>query len=91
MLLVAVVFQIGTVLAVGIDRASSDTKSNYNLYYGELQQVAVCERYGLYTMQRLDISHLMFGYKANMRTNSKPKNKESTADELQNQSRKLRL
>lgn len=90
-LLIAVAFQIGTVLAVGIDRDSSDTKSNYNLYYGELQQVAVCERYGLYTMQRLDISRLMFGYKANIRTNSKPKNKEQLPMKLQKQSRKLRL
>lgn len=90
-LLVAVVFQIGTVLAVGIDRDSSDTKSNYNLYYGELQQVAVCERYGLYTMQRLDISRLMFGYKANIRTNSKPKNKESTADETTKTEQKAQI
>lgn len=90
-LLIAVVFQIGTVLAVGIDRDSSDTKSNYNLYYGELQQVAVCERYGLYTMQRLDISRLMFGYKANIRTNSKPKNKESTADEITKTEQKAQI
>ena len=39
-LLIAVAFQIGTVLAVGIDRDSSDTKSNYNLYYDRLNTAA---------------------------------------------------
>ena len=42
-------------------------------------------------MQRLDISRLMFGYKANIRTNSKPKNKESTADEITKTEQKAQI
>lgn len=83
---VAAVVQLGTVLLVGLDSDSSDTKSNSNLYYGELQQVTVCERYGLFTMQRLDISHLLFGYKTNIKS-TKPK-KVSTVDETKNTEQK---
>lgn len=50
-----------TLVCVNLD-SSSSSSSSYNLYYGELQQNAVCERFGLFTMQRLDISHLLFGY-----------------------------
>lgn len=83
---VAAVVQLCTVLLVGLDSDSSDTKSNSNLYYGELQQVTVCERYGLFTMQRLDISHLLFGYKTNIKS-TKPK-KVSTVDETKNTEQK---
>lgn len=39
----AILTQISALLLVSIDVDSSDTKSNYNLYYGDLQQKAVCE------------------------------------------------
>lgn len=67
LLCAAIAFQIIGMLSVNIDKASSDTKSAYNLYYGELQQNAVCEKFGLFTMQRLDISRMLFGYKSDIR------------------------
>lgn len=63
----AIAFQIIGMLTVNIDKASADTKSAYNLYYGELQQNAACEKFGLFTMQRLDISRMIFGYKSDIR------------------------
>lgn len=63
----AVAFQVIGMLSVNIDKASSNTKSSYNLYHGELQQNAACEKFGLFTMQRLDISRMIFGYKSNIR------------------------
>lgn len=67
LLCAAVVFQITGMLTVNIDKSSSDTKSAYNLYHGELQQNAACEKFGLFTMQRLDISRMLFGYKSDIR------------------------
>lgn len=67
LLCTAVVFQITGMLTVNIDKSSSDTKSAYNLYHGELQQNAACEKFGLFTMQRLDISRMLFGYKSDIR------------------------
>ena len=63
----AFVFQIIGMLTVNIDKSSSNTKSSYNLYHGELQQNAACEKFGLFTMQRLDISRMIFGYKSDIR------------------------
>lgn len=62
----AVVQFLGT-LFINYDANNSNTKSNYNLYYGDLQQNAVCERFGLFTMQRIDITRILFGYKTNIR------------------------
>lgn len=71
LLCLAVTFQIIGLFAVNIDKSLSDTKSAYNLYHGELQQNAACEKFGLFTMQRLDISRMIFGYKSNIiKTNS---------------------
>lgn len=67
LLCAAVVFQITGMLTVNIDKSSSNTKSAYNLYHGELQQNAACEKFGLFTMQRLDISRMLFGYKSDIR------------------------
>lgn len=67
LLCAAVAFQIIGMLSVNIDKASSNTKSSYNLYHGELQQNSACEKFGLFTMQRLDISRMLFGYKSNIR------------------------
>lgn len=66
-IVVAVLIQISAVMLVNGDKDSSDTKSNYNLYYGDLQQNAVCERFGILTMQRIDITRLMFGYSSNVK------------------------
>ena len=63
---VAVVQLVGT-LFVNFDSNSANTKSNYNLYYGDLQQNAVCERFGLFTMQRIDITRMIFGYKSDIK------------------------
>lgn len=57
----AVCVQIIGVSLVNFTAESKDAKSPYNLYYGELQQNTVCERFGLLTMQRLDMSRLLFG------------------------------
>ncbi len=67
LLAAAIIFQVlgASIANIGHDKANS--KSNYNLYYGELQQNAACERFGLYTMQRLDISRMIFGYKSDIR------------------------
>ena len=67
LLCAAVVFQIIGMQSVNIDKSSSNTKSAYNLYHGELQQNAACEKFGLFTMQRLDISRMLFGYKSDIR------------------------
>lgn len=67
LLCAAVVFQATGMLTVNIDKSSSNTKSAYNLYHGELQQNAACEKFGLFTMQRLDISRMLFGYKSDIR------------------------
>lgn len=72
LLCAAVVFQIIGMLTVNIDKSSSYTKSAYNLYHGELQQNAACEKFGLFTMQRLDISRMMFGYKSDIRKTESP-------------------
>lgn len=64
----AVLVQLFTLFFINFDSSSANTKSNYNLYNKELQQNAVCERFGLFTMQRLDISHLMFGYNSTIKT-----------------------
>lgn len=69
----AVVIWLVTLAFVNMDSSSSNTRSNSSLYHGELQQNAVCERFGLFTMQRLDISHLIFGYKTNIKTTSPQK------------------
>lgn len=70
----AVAVQLLSLLFVNFSANSTDTKSSYNLYYGELQQSSVCGRFGLFTMQRIDVSRLIFGYKANI-------NPIATADE----------
>ena len=62
-----VLVQIGSVALVTLDKESADTKSNYNLYYGDLQQNSVCERFGILTMQRIDITRLIFGYGSNIK------------------------
>lgn len=54
-----------------------------NLYYGELQKTKVCERFGLFTMQRLDVSHLLFGY--NSRVNIVSEKEQSTPSEAVNE------
>lgn len=64
---VAVAVQLLAILLVNSDKASSDSKSAYILYHGELQQNAACEKFGLFTMQRLDLSRMLFGYKAELR------------------------
>lgn len=69
LLCAAIAFQIIGMFTANIDKASSDTKSAHNLYYGELQQNATCEKFGLFTMQRLDISRMIFGYKSDIRKN----------------------
>lgn len=63
----AVAIQISAILLVNCDKDSTDTKSNYNLYYGDLQQNSVCERFGILTMQRIDITRLIFGYDSNVK------------------------
>lgn len=63
----AIIAQLLGVMFVNFDAGSADTKSNYNLYNGELQQNAVCEKFGLFTMQRIDISRMIFGYKSTIR------------------------
>ena len=63
----AVAIQISAILLVNCDKDSTDTKSNYNLYYGDLQQNSVCERFGILTMQRIDITRLIFGYGSNVK------------------------
>lgn len=82
----AVAFQALGVLAVGADKASSDVKSSYNLYYGELQQNAVCEKFGLFTMQRLDISRMIFGYKSDIRKVETTQKPQTTPDEVKKKS-----
>lgn len=61
------VIQFMGILFINYDANNSNTKSNYNLYYGDLQQNAVCERFGLFTMQRIDITRILFGYKSNIK------------------------
>ncbi len=82
----AVIFQVSAIALICFDSNSSNAKSNYNLYYGELQQNAVCERFGIFTMQRLDISRLIFGYKTNIRSNGSDnkQDKPATVDSAQN-------
>ena len=79
LLCAAVVFQIIGMLTVNIDKSSSYTKSAYNLYHGELQQNAACEKFGLFTMQRLDISRMMFGYKSDIRKTESPEPSTTTS------------
>lgn len=67
LLAVAIITQIAGAFVATSGQGNSNTKSNYNLYCGELQQNAACERFGLYTMQRLDISRMIFGYKSDIR------------------------
>lgn len=77
----AVCFQIIGISFVNLDKSSSDTKSSYILYYGELQQNAVCQRFGLFTMQRLDVSRLIFGSSSKIvKTDSIPSDLPVTAD-----------
>ena len=81
-----IVHLLGTMF-VNFDAGSADTKSNYNLYNGELQQNAVCERFGLFTMQRIDISRMLFGYKSTIRQIEEPV-QETTAPASENMSKK---
>lgn len=68
-ILVALIIAVQALALVFVNSSSgsTDTKSNYNLYNGDLQQNAVCERFGLFTMQRIDISRLIFGYKSEIK------------------------
>lgn len=67
LLAAAIAIQIITLIFINFDSGSTDTKSNYNLYNGELQQNSACDRFGMFTMQRIDISRLIFGYKSNIK------------------------
>lgn len=59
-----IIVQCSAVMCINFSEGSKDFKSDYNLYYGELQQTKTCSRFGLFTMQKLDIYHLLFGYKS---------------------------
>ena len=63
-LLIAVLAHLSAIALINIDADSANSKSNHNLYYGDIQQNAVCEKFGLFTLQRLDITRLIFGYKS---------------------------
>ena len=82
LIIFAVLVQLITMFFINFDASSANTKSNYNLYNKELQQNAVCERFGLFTMQRLDISHLLFGYNSTIKAveESTQPSTEATAD-----------
>lgn len=67
LLAAAITVQAAALIFINLDSASTSSKSNYNLYNGELQQNAVCERFGMFTMQRIDVSRLIFGQKSNVR------------------------
>ncbi len=62
-LLVAVLVHFSTIMLINTEADSTNSKSNYNLYYGDIQQNAICDKFGLFTLQRIDISRLIFGYK----------------------------
>ena len=62
-LLIAVLAHFSAIALINIDADSANSKSHHNLYYGDIQQNAVCEKFGLFTLQRLDITRLIFGYK----------------------------
>lgn len=80
MMIAFAVLQCIAVACINFSANSKDAKSDYNLYYGELQQTKVCERFGLFTMQKMDIYHLMFGYKSTVNIVSEEKPTEATKD-----------
>lgn len=68
LLLAAVLFQLLAVTTVSFSKDSPSANSSYSLYYGELRQNSVQEKFGLFTMQRLDASQHFFS--RNSRTKS---------------------
>ncbi len=64
----AVLFAVAAPLI--IDAATGGSQSNlssHSLYRGELQQKPAQERFGMLTMQRIDISRLFFGTKVDLK------------------------
>lgn len=80
MITAMVVLQCVAIMCINFSYNSNDAKSSYNLYYGELQQAKACERFGMFTMQKIDISHLLFGYKNTISIVSEEKTTESTGN-----------